>query len=103
MEEAKTKSAWIKIEDGLPPQGLVVWIRRTRNRVEDAPIYIGRRNGEPLSKNPDASRNCHWNGAHVSTAFHNPEEVSNAFGMTFTSSFSDVTVEAWKRIEPPTI
>ena len=45
---------WTRPEDALPPPGMVVWIRRTKNKVEDSPVYIGKRNGDPLSTDPDA-------------------------------------------------
>jgi len=91
---------WTRPEDALPPPGMVVWIRRTKNKVEDSPVYIGKRNGDPLSTDPDASRNCHWNGGHVSTAFE-PNERNDYNTLRFTASFSDVTVVSWKRIDKP--
>jgi hypothetical protein len=83
---------FIKIEDQLPPKNTLVWIKRIPNKVEESPIYLGMRNGRPISTDKDASRNCHWNANHISKL---TSENDNSFGFAFNSSFSDVTVIGW--------
>lgn len=88
---------WIKLSDKLPPRNVVVWIKRYPNTKESEPIYLGIRNGRPISTNPDASIDCHWCG--INSNDLNDEQTSNT--LKFTSSFSDITVNEWCFITPP--
>jgi hypothetical protein len=89
---------WIKIEEQLPPKNTLVWVKRQPNKVEQEPMYLAMRNGNELSKNPDASANCHWYGIHSNAL---DVEQKSHMGLEFGVSFSDVTVIEWAFIERP--
>lgn len=89
---------WIKLDEKLPPANSLVWVKRCATVTEDAPIYLGMRNGEKISNNPDPSKNCNWYGVHSkSLALKQPNHIQ----LKFTYSFSDVTVIEWAFIEIP--
>lgn len=87
---------WIKIEDSLPPKKVLVWVKRCANKFEENPIYLGMRNGNPLSTNSDASRDCHWYGTNMNSL---KVEQSAIDGIKFDSGFSDITVIGWAFID----
>lgn len=86
---------WIKIEDSLPPRGVLVWVKRTPNKIEKEPIYLANRTASPISYNPDASTNCYWYGIHISSINKEREAPDSVDSIKFPSNFSDVTVMEW--------
>lgn len=72
----------------LPQPNELVLIKRTKGCD-----YIGYRNDKPLSKNIDASRDCHWYGRPVNDILVDP---ANSF---FYCNFSDVTVISWRNLK----
>ena len=90
---------WIKLEEELPPPNVLVWIKRTPTKIEEVPIYLGKRPAKPLTSNPDASKDCYWRAVYSKTLLYVEQDYS---GVLFTSSFSDVTVLEWAYIEIPT-
>lgn len=92
------KQHWFKIEAKLPEPNILVWVRRKPNQIEEAPVYLAKRNGQELSTNPDPSTNPHWSGLHVSELAQ-PSDTND--GVYFPYSFSDVTVNEWCYVVPP--
>lgn len=89
---------WIKIEEQLPPKNTLVWVKRIANKIENEPVYLAMRNGAKMSTNPDASKNCDWNGMHKK---YIQIEHDRSDKVSFESSFSDVTVIEWSFVECP--
>lgn len=87
---------WIRIEDELPPKKVPVWVKRCGNKFEDTPIYLAMRNGQPLSTNSDASRDCHWYGTNINSLIN---EQSGIDGIKFDAGFSDITVIEWAFVD----
>lgn len=76
---------FISMRTELPPSNVLVSIKRIDGR-----IWVGYRSDQPLSVNPDPSRECHWWANHASEAFNIESGKLN-----FNNNFSDVTVEGW--------
>ncbi len=81
----KNREGWLNIEDGLPETNEVVWIYRKSGH-----IYIGYRDGHPLSTNKDASRDCHWYGTPCDDV-----KLSIKKDIRIYTNFSDITVSHW--------
>jgi hypothetical protein len=88
-----TEITWIKLEEELPVEGQLCWVKRNKNTV-----YLGHRRNNPLTTNPDVSQDCYWHANiywDLDKAEHSKYE--------FRYNFSDVTVEGWMPLEPPKI
>jgi len=76
---------FIKLNEDLPPANKLVWIKRKNGN-----IYLGNRENQPISNNPDPSHDCFWHA--------NPSHfmlMTNTFELKFKHSFSDITVDSW--------
>ena len=90
---------WIKLEEGLPPPNVLVWIKRTPIELKEGPICKGIRLDRPLTNNLDASKDCYWRGIYSQVLLDDEQDYSVVL---FNCFFSDDTVLEWAYIENPT-
>jgi hypothetical protein len=72
--------------ENIPSSNVLILCKR-----KNGTTYLAMRSSEPLSTNPDPSRNCYWNGLWLNSGHLEAERT----GIVFNTSFSDITVESW--------